>query len=69
MGRLIVSTGALALLLALGAGAARGDASVKPPPKGQPGAACKTNADCDQTNQTQTCNQGKCQVFRVPPPT
>jgi hypothetical protein len=57
---------ALLLMLLLG-GSALGDASVKK--KGQPGDACKTNADCDQSKQPQSCEQNKCRVNIPPPPT
>ena len=37
--------------------------------KGKPGAPCKTNADCDQTQNSQTCQNAKCQAFQPTPPT
>jgi hypothetical protein len=42
------------------------DTSVK---KGKPGSPCKTNADCDQTEQRQICSEKKCKVEMPPPPT
>ena len=69
MRKSIFSASVLFISLSLGAGFALADASVKTPTKGRPGAACKSNTDCDQSEQTQTCTNKKCQVFRVPPPT
>ena len=69
MRKSILLTWALFFSLSLVAGVARADASVKTPSKGKPGAACKANSDCDQSAQSQTCTNKKCQVFRVPPPT
>jgi hypothetical protein len=60
-----------ALLLGL-AGTVSADTSAgdgKKGAKGKPGAACKTDADCDQKDQPQVCRQSKCQVDMPPPPT
>jgi hypothetical protein len=73
----ILWAGALVLGLALGAGHASADTSPgakkdggkKEAAKGKPGDACKTNADCDQSSQPQSCRQSKCQVEYPPPPT
>jgi hypothetical protein len=35
--------------------------------KGKPGAACKTNSDCDQS-QPASCVNNKCQRDPIPPP-
>ncbi len=39
-----------------------------PKAKAKTGAACKTNADCDQATNPQTCRDSKCQVEHYPPP-
>jgi hypothetical protein len=60
--------GAAALLFL--AGSAFADTSTNPPKgKGKPGDACKTNADCDQSQGPQSCRAAKCQIDRIPPPT
>jgi hypothetical protein len=66
--------GALLLGLSLAAGYAAADTSAdkKEPAKagkGRAGAACKTDADCDQSGQPMTCRASKCQIDRIPPPT
>ncbi len=54
--------------LAVGAGMATADTSVEKK-KAQPGGACKTNNDCDQSRPT-SCREHKCQLDPVPvPPT
>jgi hypothetical protein len=68
----LLGVGVLFVGLSLGAGVAGADTSTKTPgekTKGKTGDACKTNSDCDQSAQPQTCSGGKCQVHRVPPPT
>ena len=52
--------------LVLAAGFAIADTSVK---KGKPGSPCKTDKDCDQTEQRQSCVESKCKVNMPPPPT
>ena len=54
-----------ALVLGLFA-AGYADTSVK---KGKPGSPCKTDKDCDQSEQRQSCVESKCKVNMPPPPT
>jgi hypothetical protein len=55
-----------ALVLGLLATGAAADTSVK---KGKPGSPCKSDKDCDQTDQRQSCIESKCKVNMPPPPT
>lgn len=66
--------GALLLGLSLAAGYATADTSAgdKKPAKaakGKTGDACKSDADCDQSSQRQSCRNAKCQIDMPPPPT
>ncbi|HZS35816.1 MAG TPA: hypothetical protein VFF06_03270 [Polyangia bacterium] len=57
---------ALLLGLAVGAGYATADTSVDKK-KANPGQACKTNSDCDQSRPA-SCINNKCQLDPMPPP-
>jgi hypothetical protein len=37
--------------------------------KAKAGEACKTNSDCDQSNNSQSCVNSKCEAMKVMPPT